>query len=137
MTQNDTTLKIDFGNDVGFHAGSFWGNEYYHRLGNPTNIISNKLCALQRNAAKDIADILFLSFTQKFNWMQMVEDAKNKDTWANEIDIATHTDAYEVEQLRTVLWTQEPNYDHLQKCLHTIAKDILLGADNSLFSMNN
>ena len=134
VTDADTVLKLDFVNDVGFHSGDFVENLYYHKLDNAKNILSNKLSALQRNAAKDISDILFLSFTQVFNWLDIIEDAQKKDTWVNEIDVATYLDSYDISQLETVLWTKVPDYNYLKQCLHTIAKDILLGAENSLKS---
>ena len=71
---------------------------------------------------------------QVFNWLDIIEDAKNKDTWVNEIDIATYLDSYDISQLENVLWIKVPDYNYLKQCLHTIAKDILLGAENSLKS---
>jgi hypothetical protein len=135
ITADETVLKIDFVNDVGFHAGVFWENELYHKLDNPINILSNKICALQRNAGKDISDLLFLSFLYPFNWMQIVKDAQNKDTWVNEIDVMARIADFDIEDLKSVKWIKEPDYLFLKKCLQTIAKDILLGADNSLYGL--
>ncbi len=125
-------LKLDFVNDVAFHVGDFWGNEHYFRLDNPTNILSNKISALQRNAAKDISDILYLSFTHDFNWMQIIEDAQKKDTWVNEIEVATGLNQFDINTLETVKWTSKQDLSFFSQSLRTIAKEILMGADNSL-----
>ena len=129
-----TVLKLDFVNDVAFHAGGFWRNNYYSRLDNPINILSNKIGAVQRNAAKDMADILYLSFNQDFNWMQIIEDAQRKDAWVNEVEIASYIESFDKSAFQSVRWTGKQDFSFLKESLHTIAKEILMGADNSLKS---
>ena len=133
INSQDISLKLDFVNDVGFHSGEFLQNDKYHKIDNEKNILSNKLSALQRGAAKDVADILYLSFQYEFNWMDIIEDAKKKDTWVNEIDVATGLNDFSIELLNQVKWVNDPDYPYLKKCLNIIAKDILMAADNSLY----
>lgn len=127
-----TSLKLDFVNDVEFHSGGFLQNNNYHKIDNEKNILSNKISALQRNAAKDVADILYISFQYGFNWMDIIEDAKQKDTWVNEIDVATGLNDFPTESLKQVKWVNNPDYPYLKKCLNIISKDILMATDNSL-----
>lgn len=133
INSQDVSLKLDFVNDVGFHSGGFVSNEYYHRIDNERNIISNKLSALQRNAGKDVADVLYISFHCGFNWKDIIEDAKRKDSWVNEIDVATRLNDFSMEALEQVKWVNNQDFSYLKECLNIIAKDILMAADNSLW----
>ena len=136
VSYDDTVLKIEMINDVGYRYGD--SNVVNGiKIDNIQNVLSNKLSALQRNAPKDVSDILLIVFNLRFSWIDVFEQAKNKDTWVNEIDVATQLDDYEIENLQAVKWTKEPDYLFLKKCLHVIAKDILLGADNSLCGLGN
>ena len=134
VTQDETILKIKMINDVGYRYGT--SNIVNGvKIDNTQNVLSNKLSALQRDAPKDVSDILSITFNNSFSWIDTFEQAKNKDTWVNEIDVATRLDDYDVENLRAVKWIKEPDYPFLKICLQTIAKDILLGTDNSLHSL--
>lgn len=126
-------LKLDFVNNAGYLSGEFLQNNKYHKIDNEKNILSNKLSALQRNAAKDVADILYISFRYAFNWRDIIEDAKRKDTWVNEIEVATALNDFSMESLKQVKWVNNPDYSYLKECLHIISKDILMAADNSLY----
>lgn len=81
--------KIEMINDVAFHEGEIISDRLFHRIDSWKNILSNKISALSRNEPKDMADILFLSDKFDFNWMEVIESAKKKDMWVNEIDIST------------------------------------------------
>lgn len=78
IKSDEIGLKLDLVNDVSYHSGGFFENDRYHKIDNERNILSNKVTALQRNAPKDVADILYLSFKYNFNWMDIIEDAKKK-----------------------------------------------------------
>lgn len=132
INAKDASLKLDFVNDVGFHSGEFLHNDYYHKIDNERNILSNKLSALQRDAAKDVADVLYISFHRDFNWREIIEDAKRKDTWVNEIDVANILNDFPTETLKQVKWVKNQDYSYLKKSLNAIAKDILMAGDNSL-----
>ena len=61
-------LKIEFVNDVLFHAGDLQSANFFHKIDSWENILSNKICALTRDEAKDVADLIFLSMKFNFNW---------------------------------------------------------------------
>lgn len=125
-------LKVEFINDVAFHYGEFmyYGNI---RIDHPINILSNKVTALSRNAAKDYADILFLSFSFSFNWIDIFDLAKQKDAWVNEISLADMLFQFDVSKLDGIGWIDKFDLKQYSTCFQTIAKDILKGADNSLY----
>lgn len=129
---SDVLLKLDFVNDINFHIGDLNSWKNYSKIDNPLNILSNKISALPRNAEKDVADILFLSYHYQFNWESIINDAREKDMWVNPIDVSSLIDTFPVPLFDSIIWITKPDYKKAEKDLKRIAKDILLGADNSL-----
>lgn len=66
--------------------------------------------------------------------MDIIEDAKQKDTWVNEIDVATGLNDFSIESLKQVKWVSNQDYAYLKKSLNIIAKDILMAENDSLCS---
>jgi len=132
VNENGVELKIEFINDVAYHFHSL-KNEQSFQIDSWQNILSNKICALSRNAAKDYADILFLSLTYAFNWVDIYDAAKLKDTWVNEISSGQMIHDFDVQRLSEIRWMNEKtNINGFKHHFHVIAKDILMAADNSL-----
>ena len=77
-----------------------------------------------------MADILFLCEKYSFNWMDVIESAKKKDMWVNEMDISTIFSKYSVESMKDLKWIKQPDYEKLSEKLRTISKSILLAGDN-------
>lgn len=125
-------LKVEFVNDVGYRYGQPLSTPLFPRTDHWRNILSNKITALSREAPKDIADIIFMSRSFAFNWVEIIREAGQKDSWINELEVFKMVDKYPIEKLSVVNWINEPNYPELKSSLKTIAKDILLGGDNSL-----
>lgn len=136
VKENDVILKIDFVNDVGFHAGDIVESSLYHRTDGWRNILSNKITALSRGEGKDAADILFLCYRYPFNWIEIINDARNKDSWIDEVNASKFLGEFDLRKLEKVKWIHQPNFEELLFDLKIIAKDILLGADNSLVKVN-
>lgn len=135
ISENGIELKVEFINDVGVHKGDFIIDLVLGKTDNILNILSNKICALARNEAKDIADIIYISLKYPFNWMEIIEDAKNKDMWVNEIDISMIISSFSVDRLRTIKWINDPDYSIIRNNLEVIAKEIAMGNINSLFNV--
>lgn len=132
VTENAIELKIEFINDVKFHFHDTKSEEGF-TLDSWQNILSNKICALSRNAPKDYADILFLSLKYAFNWADIYEAAKQKDTWVNEIPSGEMINDFDVQRLSEIRWINEKtDINEFKDHFHIIARDILMAADNSL-----
>ncbi|OFX28617.1 MAG: hypothetical protein A2033_16365 [Bacteroidetes bacterium GWA2_31_9] len=131
---NNCILKLDFVNDIPVHFGNFNKFPLFNLVDNPINILSNKISALPRNSPKDIADIIFISKNNKFNWKDIIINAQDKDMWVNPIDVASIIDTFPIDLFDDINWIQKPDYKLLFNDLKIIAKEILLGDDNSLFS---
>lgn len=129
---NGSALKIEMVNDVAFHAGEIQAADFFHRIDSWQNILSNKICALSRDEAKDIADLIFLSLKYDFSWETMINDARQKDTWVNEIAVSKMIYEFDMRRLHTINWINIPEYETLQNACRAISKDILDGGKNSL-----
>jgi len=129
---DDISLKIEMINDVPFHQGEFVSNHLFNRIDTWENILSNKISALGRNEPKDVADILFIAQRFSFNWMEVIESAKKKDMWVNEIDVSSILNSYQVESLKSLRWIEQPDLEKLAKLLKSIAKNILMAGDNGI-----
>jgi hypothetical protein len=132
ITDNDTYLKIELVNDVGYYAGN--QSQYkYGWLDNPLNILSNKLTAIiGRDEPKDIFDIIHLSIKYSFNWPDIFYHAKQKAA-INELDIEQRLISFPVEWMESVNWLNTPvDLKSFRNYLNQIADDFLLGKANSL-----
>ena len=125
-------LKIEFVNDVLFHTGEIESSGFFHRIDSWENILSNKICALSRNEQKDIADLIFLSMKYDFNWETIINYARQKDTWVNEIEVSQLIHQFDVQRLAKINWIKEPKFDRIRIACQKIAKDIIEGGENSL-----
>jgi predicted nucleotidyltransferase component of viral defense system len=128
--KNETVLKIEMINDVAFHEGEIISDKIFDKIDSWENILSNKISALSRNEPKDMADILFLCEKYSFNWMDVIESAKKKDMWVNEMDISTIFSKYSVESMKDLKWIKQPDYEKFSEKFRTISKSILLAGDN-------
>lgn len=132
IEMENVKLKIEFINDVSAHNFSA-KNQNNWLLDSWQNILSNKISALSRNTPKDYVDVLFLSLKYSFNWVELFEAAKQKDAWVNEITVAEALHSFDIQRMTGIRWIDKNvNVQQFQQYFQTIAKDILMAADNSL-----
>jgi len=134
VKQDGVELKVEMINDVGYHHGDFLAVDVYHRIDNVRNILSNKLSALGRQAAKDVSDIIAICEHLDFRWDEVFIEAQKKDTWVNELSAVEVLGKWDVNELiKGVNWVGVPKEDEVRSKLDTIARDIFLGEGNTLF----
>lgn len=133
VNEGDVSLKLEFINDVGFRYGLPQRTNIFERTDIVRNILSNKVTALSRNAAKDIADIIEIARNFKYNWQEIIADAKEKDTWVDEADVLIVLEKFPIDALREVKWKRDFDINEYKKDIEQIIKDIFHGDDNSLF----
>jgi Nucleotidyl transferase AbiEii toxin, Type IV TA system len=137
VVEDDTELKVEFIDDLGYHYDGFVETAIFNRTDNWQNILSNKVTALSRNEGKDCSDILFMCFKYDFIWEEIVNQAQSKDMWVNELAASEIIKRFKQSDLEKVKWIQEPNYEDLLLKLQIISRDILLGHANSLYKPND
>ena len=126
------SMKIDFVNDVPFHYGNFEKLSIFHRIDNWRNILSNKICALSRLEAKDIADILMIALRYSFEWEDIIEESKGKDLWVDPLEVCKIIQNFPTELLLGIKWTTGIDLDEMKGFLRILHDDIFYGKPNYL-----
>jgi hypothetical protein len=68
-----------------------------------------------------------------FCWKTVINQAQDKDIWVEPIEVSKIINEFPVSYLTKIMWINKIDTEKAEKDLQTIAKDILLGSDNSLF----
>jgi hypothetical protein len=131
--EGETILKIEFVNDVKYTVGQKGNAPSGIKLDTWQNVLSNKVTALSRLAAKDYVDILFLSFRYAFNWEYIIDEAKRKDASVYEIEVSQYFFNFNLTKLNEVNFpdTFAPGLI-TAPYFQTLARESLHGFDNSL-----
>ena len=132
INEGGVRLKIEFVNDI--RRGSLERQTTGTWIDTWQNILSNKITALSRLEGKDYVDILFLSLKYQFNWESMINDAKEKDTSINEIDVSERLMNFNFQSLDKVQFSPLFDKTKIKKdFFFALAKDSLHGFNNSLY----
>lgn len=131
ISDDDSFMKIEFVNDVGYRIGEPEIYEY-GKIDTPKNILSNKLNAIiGRDEPKDMFDIIYMAINYSFNWQEIFYHAKQKAV-INELDVVQRFISFPVEWLKNVSWLNAPiDSDFIRKIIVQIADDFLFGKPNS------
>jgi len=137
VVEDELQLKMEFVNDVKYRVGIPTRSESGFQYDTWDNILSNKLTALSRSASKDYSDVLFLSLTYKFNWRTIIDHAKQKDAWINEINISQQLMNFNLKKLEEVKFPEDFDPKKITKeYFEILARESLHGFDNSLYGRN-
>ncbi|RLD12315.1 MAG: hypothetical protein DRI44_01120 [Chlamydiae bacterium] len=136
INQNNTTLKIEFVNDIKYRSGQT-NNIYFGKIDTPLNILSNKISTIvNRDEPKDIFDIVYLSLNYKFNWRTVFFETKEKNI-INEIDVEKRINSFPISLFDKVDWfIRKPDCAIFSKHIKQIADDFITGSDNSICNTN-
>ena len=130
VTEKAIALKVEFINDVQYRAGKVGRTKLFPRTDNWKNILTNKISALSRDEEKDIADILYLCMKFRFNWQEVIAQAKEKDLWVNELDVSKHIFDFDISRCKKIKWITPPDFKKLEKLKLSVARDIVEGTMN-------
>lgn len=126
VQEEDLKLKIESGQPARITNGIY--------VDTWENILSNKVTALSRNAAKDFIDILFISMKFTFNWEVIIDDAKKKDAYINEIEVSERLMNFDLSLLKDVTFPAEVDQSKItSEYFQILACESLHGFDNSLY----
>ncbi len=129
--EKETSLKIDFVNEVAFRWGPLNRFPLFSCVDNETNILSNKISCISRYEVKDIADIWVLAKRLSFSWRDIMSIAGQKSP-ADPVEISKIIKTLPQEELKLIKWAFDVNLDEVYSDLQTVAGDILLGRTNTL-----
>ena len=122
---SDSVLKLDFVNDSTPHFGDFVAVDFFNRIDPVSNILSNKLGAIFRLAAKDVADIREIAIHESVDWPQIINQARQKDSG---IDIPYITEILKTiprHEYDNIHWITNPGWEVFQKDIEKIVYDML------------
>ncbi|MCB5264745.1 MAG: nucleotidyl transferase AbiEii/AbiGii toxin family protein [Candidatus Cloacimonetes bacterium] len=130
--KDKTPLKLDLVNDLVCHIGGFELSAVLGRVDNVYNILSNKISAIPRLEIKDFADIVFIARKYRFNWKIVINEAMQKDTWVNPLDLAKYFIGLDAKRFELIPWINPINIAKLMKDCEIIVDEIVRGSVNSL-----
>jgi predicted nucleotidyltransferase component of viral defense system len=132
LSGTEVELKIDLINDIAVYFGEFEIDEKLGKIDNWRNILSNKVSALFRFEIKDYVDIWIISKNKKFNWREILLEAKQKEAGVDPVEIFNLFTSFPFENLGLIKWSSSFDSKEIEKDFSAIAGDIFHGRDNSL-----
>jgi len=120
-----TSLKLDFVNDLTVHFGEVIKTELFCRTDCIRNILSNKLSAIFRYAAKDIADIREIALHEAIDWTLIIKEARQKEAGLELTYIAEILKGMPQVEFETVSWTKKPDWNQFQEDIDRISNEII------------
>ena len=122
---NNIFLKLDFVNDLVPHFGEIEKTELFYRTDPIRNILSNKLSAIFRYAAKDVADIREISLREINDWNQAINEARYKEAGLELIYITEYLQGMPQSEFETIAWTKKPSWEEFRADIDKIVLDMM------------
>jgi len=127
LRKDSTILKLDFVNDLVPHFGELVKTNLYYRTDSILNILSNKLSAVFRFAAKDIADIREIAIHEKINWASIIKEARQKEAGLDLTFIAEILISIPKHEFDSIVWIDKPDFNIFMEDINNIVSDMLCG----------
>ena len=125
--REEVFLKLDFVNDLVPHYGEIKKTSLFYRTDSIRNILSNKLSAVFRYAAKDIADIREIALNETINWSEIIQDARQKETGLELIYISEILTGIPQSEFETIAWIKKPDWNEFRNDINRIVFDMMNG----------
>jgi hypothetical protein len=123
--KSDTALKLDFVNDSAPHFGGFTVTDLFEKTDSIRNILSNKLTALFRYAAKDVADIREIALHESVDWPLVIREAREKEMGL-EIPVITEIlKSMPEKEFEGVNWIRKPSWEAFCADMDRIVLDMM------------
>jgi len=124
---SETLLKLDFVNDLVPHYGEIIETSLFYRTDSISNMLSNKLSAIFRYAAKDIADIREIALHETIDWTTVINEARNKEAGLELIYISEILTSMPQSEFETIAWTRKPNWQEFRNDIDRIIHEMISG----------
>ena len=108
---SDALLKLDFVNDNAPLFGEIQKTDFFYRTDSIRNILSNKLSAIFRYAAKDIADIREIALQETVNWPVIIQEARQKEAGLELVYISEILKGIPQTEFETIAWVKKPDWE--------------------------
>jgi hypothetical protein len=124
---SETLLKLDFVNDLVPHYGEIIETGLFYRTDSIRNMLSNKLSAIFRYAAKDIVDIREIALHETVDWQTVINEARSKDAGLELVYISEILISMPQSELETVAWTKKPSWQEFRSDIDRIIHEMISG----------
>ncbi|MDR2542201.1 MAG: nucleotidyl transferase AbiEii/AbiGii toxin family protein [Treponema sp.] len=124
---SDILLKLDFVNDLVPHHGEIVKSKLFYRTDAIRNILSNKLSAIFRYAAKDIVDIREIALHETINWATMIQEARQKEAGIELIYICEIITSMPQSEFEKIAWVKKPDWEEFRNDIDRIVYEIMSG----------
>jgi len=118
-------LKLDFVNDKVPHYGDIIKTNLFYRTDSIRNILSNKLSAIFRYAAKDIADIREITLHETIDWSAIIQEARQKETGLELIYISEILTGMPQSEFESIAWVKKPDWEEFREDINRIVFNIM------------
>jgi len=126
-SKNEAVLKLDFVNDVAAHFGEIIKTDIFDRTDSIRNMLSNKLTAIFRYSAKDVADIREIALREPVDWVQAINDARQKEAGVELIYVSDILTGMPQSEFETIAWVKKPEWDVFRDDVQKVVFDMVSG----------
>jgi len=127
---SETLLKLDFVNDLVPHYGEIIKTDLFYRTDSIRNMLSNKLSAIFRYAAKDIVDIREIALHETIDWTTVINEAQNKEAGLELVYISEILTSMPQSEFETIAWTKKPSWQAFRSDIDRIILEMISGESN-------
>jgi len=124
---SETLLKLDFVNDLVPHYGEIIETSLFYRTDSIRNMLSNKLSAIFRYAAKDIVDIREIALHETVDWPTIINEARQKEAGLDLVYISEILRGMPQSEFETVAWTKKPGWQDFRSDIDKIVFEMISG----------
>ena len=124
---SEVSLKLDFVNDLVPIFGEVQKTDLFYRTDSIQNILSNKLSAIFRYEAKDVADIREIAIQENVDWHKAISQARSKDAGIDLVYVTQVLASIPQREFESVKWINKPDWDEFKNDLDIIIFDMLNG----------
>jgi predicted nucleotidyltransferase component of viral defense system len=123
--ETDILLKLDFVNDLVPHYGEIIKTSLFYRTDSIRNMISNKLSAIFRYAAKDIVDIREIALHETIDWPVVIQEARQKEAGLELVYISEILTGMPQSEFETIAWVKRPEWAEFRGDIERIVFDMV------------
>ena len=125
VKKDSAILKLDFVNDLVPHFGGIVKTNVYFRTDSIRNILSNKLSAVFRYAAKDIADIREIALHEAIDWSSIINETRQKEAGLDITYVSEILKSMPEKEYETIAWIEKPDWIKFKADISNIIFDML------------
>jgi len=112
---------------VASRFGEIVKTDIFVRTDSIRNMLSNKLTAIFRYAAKDVADIREIALHEKVDWQQAINDARQKEAGLEIPIICDILQGMPESEFETIAWTKKPGWQEFRSDIDRIVHEMISG----------